>query len=157
MRPAGWHHSEETKQKLADRRRGVRLSAEHRAKIGAAGVGRVQSEETKEKRRASCRLAALARGSRVGESNAHWKGGIRQDAVGYRTVYAPEADRKWSGRYVPEHRLVAESVYGPLHPKAVIHHIDGDRANNAKNNLLICTNGCHVALHARMRALAPGA
>ena len=58
-----------------------------------------------------------------------------------------------------EHIVIAETVlgrplkyYGAGHPlNEVVHHIDGDKQNNCKNNLMICTHGYHVSLHMRMR------
>ena len=53
------------------------------------------------------------------------------------------------------HRLVAEDLTGILLPKnAVIHHVDGNRANNSPSNLVICQDSAyHNLLHARSRAL----
>jgi group I intron endonuclease len=42
-------HSETSKKKMSDAHKGKPLSAEHRAKIGAAGKGRVASDETRAK------------------------------------------------------------------------------------------------------------
>jgi len=46
------------------------------------------------------------------------------------------------------HRLIAENVIGrKLKSNEVVHHIDGDRANNKNNNLLVCSRSYHVWLH----------
>ena len=54
-----------------------------------------------------------------------------------------------------EHRAVAEKILGrPLHGTECVHHVDGDGANNAHSNLVICpTNAYHVLLHRREKAL----
>lgn len=53
--------------------------------------------------------------------------------------------RKCYGRH--EHRIVAERMLGrPLRPEEVVHHIDGDKRNNAENNLRVFAS---QAEHAR--------
>jgi hypothetical protein len=54
------------------------------------------------------------------------------------------------------HVLVAERVLGrPLPPGAVVHHADGNRANNDPSNLVICpSQAYHRLLHRRINALA---
>ena len=70
-----------------------------------------------------------------------------------RALNHPKATRK--GKYVFEHVLIAENALGHYLPdKAVVHHIDSDKLNNANNNLVICENqGYHMFLHARIEAL----
>ena len=60
-----------------------------------------------------------------------------------------------------EHILVAESVLGRKlkrfgsqgHPdNEVVHHIDGNKANNATSNLIICTHSYHISLHHKLEA-----
>lgn len=59
------------------------------------------------------------------------------------------------GRRVPEHVLVAERALGKRLPiGAVVHHVDGNRLNNAATNLVICADAAyHSLLHRRQRAL----
>lgn len=54
-----------------------------------------------------------------------------------------------------DHIVLAERVLGkPLPHGAVIHHIDGDPANNSNDNLVICPNQeYHKLLHKREEAL----
>jgi hypothetical protein len=63
----------------------------------------------------------------------------------------PRADR--NGR-VSEHVLIAEEALGKYLPQfAVIHHADGNKRNNSRNNLVICNNSAyHQLIHKRKRA-----
>jgi hypothetical protein len=53
------------------------------------------------------------------------------------------------------HILIAEKVLGKSLPSGVeVHHMDGNKANNRNNNLVICPSGAyHKLLHRRQEAL----
>lgn len=55
--------------------------------------------------------------------------------------------------YVYEHVIVAEKKIGrPLRPGEVVHHIDGDKRNNAPSNLeVLASQAEHARLHASAR------
>ena len=74
---------------------------------------------------------------------------------GYRKVYLPDHHRAQSVGYVKETTLIAERVLGkPLPKSAVIHHVNFDRSDDRKTNLVICENHAyHRHLHIRMAAL----
>ena len=59
-------------------------------------------------------------------------------------------------RYQMEHIAVVERALGhPLPEGAEVHHVDGDKANNANTNLVACQDDAyHKLLHLRARALA---
>lgn len=71
----------------------------------------------------------------------------RQRAAQLATKVAqPHSYRKYHGRH--EHRVVAERVLGrPLRPGEIVHHIDGDKHNNAPENLRVMSQGEHVREH----------
>ena len=63
---------------------------------------------------------------------------------------------KWKGvKNELEHRVIAAQVLGrPLKGGECVHHIDGNGANNAHDNLVICpSHAYHMMLHTREKAL----
>lgn len=58
------------------------------------------------------------------------------------------------GKARSEHTLIAERALGkPLPKGVVVHHADGNRRNNANENLIICPDQAyHALLHARIRS-----
>lgn len=76
---------------------------------------------------------------------------LRPYLVGRPDTLTKRVNGKSFRRYV----LVAEEILGKRLPRgAVVHHVDGDRSNNAPNNLVICqSQGYHSYLHLRQRAL----
>lgn len=45
------------------------------------------------------------------------------------------------------HRLVWETAHGPIPKKHHVHHVDGDRANNALSNLVLMLGHDHMSHH----------
>lgn len=76
-------------------------------------------------------------GNRPGREHTGWKGGCVL-VGGYRYVYRPDHPNATKRGYVLEHRLVVEAVLGRLLRRGeVVHHVDGDRLNNSKENLMV--------------------
>lgn len=71
-------------------------------------------------------------------------------------VYDPTHSRANPLGYVTSYQWRAERALGrPLPPKAVVHHVDGDRKHSANSNLVICEDQpYHMLLHRRARSLA---
>lgn len=101
-----------------------------------------------------------------GENNAMWNGGVARHSDGY--LYERSAEHPYaSNNYVLAHRLVVERHLREIDPQAnfllrlgeqlylrqefVVHHIDGDRKNNAIDNLQVLTNSEHIKLHNALR------
>lgn len=91
---------------------------------------------------------------KTGALAPRWKGGRKIRRDGYSFVVAPPGHPnpsyvKPSGiAYVLEHRHVMEQHLGRyLDPAEVVHHKDGDRTNNAIDNLeLFASQADHVSL-----------
>ena len=94
-----------------------------------------------------------------GKENASWKSDERISYYGYRLIRKLDHPLRNYNDFVFEHRLVAEKyllnsencieINGNkyLDPKLIVHHLDFNRLNNDKNNLIIMTAKEHVSLH----------
>jgi hypothetical protein len=72
---------------------------------------------------------------RKGEESHNWKGGKITTPSGYVKKYAPEHPKNIIG-YVLEHRLIMEEMVGRyLEPNEEVHHKNGIRNDNSKENL----------------------
>ena len=140
----GKHPSEETRKKLSEAHKGKELgkdnpmfgkyhSKETRKKMSEAHKDKHPSEETKNK----------ISESHMGEKNPNWKYG-RKDIRGYINVKQPEHPNASIAGYVPEHRLIMEKYLGRyLRKSEIVHHIDGNPANNKTENLRIENRSTH--------------
>lgn len=103
-----------------------------------------------------CGLAATLppdHNSRVARASASRRGDVQRGRGAGRTY------RKRGGRH--EHRVVAQQVLGrPLLPGEVVHHIDGDKQNNAPANLeVLPSQAAHATRHGiprGVRGVKPG-
>ena len=71
--------------------------------------------------------------------------------LGYEYIYDPSDERANRTGKVYVHRIVAEESIGRrLISGEHVHHIDGNRSNNSKENLLVLTSSGHAKLHQRL-------
>lgn len=93
------------------------------------------------------------------EKSGKWKGGRFTDREGYVRILPPddyEGRLIHGGRYVHEHRLVAEMTLGRvLWAREVVHHVNRNREDNRPRNLMVLpSTSVHRRLHvAEDRAL----
>lgn len=88
----------------------------------------------------------------AGKNNGQWKGGRVKDKSGYIRIKNRKHPFCSSTGYVWEHRLILEKkLKRYLRKDEVIHHLDGNKENNKKTNLLLCANQKkHLSVHTAM-------
>ena len=135
------------------RPRSIVLPLDEVRKLAASGMSlRLLGEkygcsiECMRKRMKEAGIPRQPRWSQPGCRNGQWKGGIQKDDDGYILIYFPSHPYATAAGYVREHRLAIESkLRRYLLPGEVVHHVDGDRANNQLSNLrLFATNADHL-------------
>lgn len=90
--------------------------------------------------------------AKIGEKSASWKGGRKRTPKGYIQVLRKDHPRADSNGYVFEHIVVWEQYTGiPVEPGFVVHHLDGNKANNEIDNLCLMTFGAHSSYHNKRR------
>jgi len=73
---------------------------------------------------------------------------LRHMAHGYVLLYMPEHPRCNKSGRILEHRWIMENtLQRPLRSDEHVHHLNGNRADNTKENLAVMTNGEHAKGH----------
>ena len=77
---------------------------------------------------------------------------VKHHSQGYNLVYYPNHPAKDVSGYVLEHRVVMESHLGRfLFPDEIVHHLNGNKADNRIENLQLMTNKEHASYHMKKR------
>lgn len=90
---------------------------------------------------------------RFRERNNNWKGGRLKASNGYILVRVGIAHHLADVRgYAYEHRLIAEEkLQRRLNKGEMIHHVDGNKENNAAENIVICSSIAEHRLNHRKK------
>lgn len=106
-------------------------------------------------------ISKTHKGKKLGEETkekirkAHIKGGIgfkKLRSDGYIAIYFPDHPKSTRDGYILEHVLVAECLLGRwLKDNECVHHINGKRNDNRKENLMVMTKQEHMSLHSKKR------
>lgn len=103
-------------------------------------------------------MSQKAQGRYIGPRSSQWKGGRFLDSAGYVLVMistlpastqalAHEMSKK-NGKYILEHRAVAAATLGrPLTRDEIVHHVNGDKADNRPENLMVVPRADHSVSH----------
>ena len=85
---------------------------------------------------------------RVGSLNSNWKGGICFDGL-RKGIYSPHHPKpNFLGIYVYEYVLIMEAKLGRYLVKGeIVHHINGDEADNRPENLEVLSQSEHIQRH----------
>lgn len=101
-------------------------------------LGKKHTEHSRHK--ISCSL----KGKTSGNKNGRWCGDKRLNYHGYVLIRKPSHPLSDCNGWVREHRLVMEEHLGRLLQRHEnIHHINGNKADNRLDNLVVCSNSEH--------------
>lgn len=118
--------------------KGCRYPDSAREKISKAHKGKVVSDETKGKISYADKIGGI--------------GHKKKRSDGYISIYFPDHPKSTKDGYIMEHILVMECIIGRhLYDDEVVHHINGVRDDNRKENLKLMTFKEHASYHMKKR------
>ena len=95
---------------------------------------------------------------RLGKQSANWRGGRVVTKSGHVWRHAPGDPHAMPSGYALEHRMVlAKKIGRTLDSFEVVHHLNGDPADNRPDNLaLLPSQSVHMTIHNRERRVRTG-
>lgn len=117
--------------------------------------GRSQTEHCKQVSRQTHKNKVVQQDTKEKISFARALRGIghkKNRSDGYIAIYFPSHPKSRSDGYIMEHVLMMECFIGRwLRDDEVVHHINGDKTDNRKENLMLMTASEHMSLHMKER------
>ncbi len=88
------------------------------------------------------------------KKTSEYGGHTKKHKNGYILVLCPNHPYATKNGYVLEHILAYEKFNNCIvdRTKYVVHHIDGNKTNNTKDNLMLMTKSEHASYHSKQRA-----
>lgn len=80
-----------------------------------------------------------------GENHPGWKGGIEKHNEGYILVY--DKGNGYKNKIFAHRKIMEEHLGRKLESSELVHHIDGNKYNNAIENLKLMTRAEHMNFH----------
>ncbi len=142
---------ESMKRKISNTLKGRKLSEDHRKNISRSLKGRKitwSNKITQTKKKNGTNKCYNTGRTHFKKGRKAWNKGKRMQKIGrkrlsagYREIYLPKHHLASKLGYVAEHRLIMERyIKRPLKSEEVVHHINGKRADNRINNLMLFKN-----------------
>lgn len=133
----GVKFSEETKKKISEALKGKKISEETREKIRQANLGKkrpeISGENSPSKRPEVKEKLRLAN---IGDKNPAWLGGLTFNPYGKKFNKELKLQIKKRDNYICQECNTKKEL--------CIHHIDYNKQNNKKNNLITLCRSCHT-------------
>jgi len=133
------------------RRERIEFRSEACARCGKIVTRRAATFKNKKRFFCSPECTRAAARESLAEKHPHgpnFKGGTYVTSNGYRLVLHPDHPDADAKGYIFEHRFVMSEVLGRLLSETeIVHHRDGDKLNNAPENLEIIDRSSHAILH----------